>query len=206
MKFAALVCMMCLAALAPGKVSAQDYTLLKSQMGAGCIDTSGSTANGRATHLWECNASNGNQPWFIDANGYIRAKSNPNKCLDPRGPSYAQGTVIQMWDCQNNYLPQQWVYMTDGTIRPKGDTSKCIDVAEGSTNDGTSLHLWTCHGGSNQRWDRAPINTTPPLVCRYKGCNEFCEDDEGEPEWHGKCVFLDERGIPLMGWATYCCE
>jgi len=207
MKLAALVYMMCLAAMTSGKASAQDYALFKSQMGEGCIDTSGSTVNGRATHLWQCSASNGNQAWFIDAQGYIRAKSNPGKCLDPRGPSYANGTVIQMWDCQNDYLAQQWVYLNDGTVRPKGDTSKCIDVAQANTNNGSVLHLWTCHGGSNQRWDRIAA-AEPALHCYYPGCNEFCEDDETE-RLIGLCYYNDwDGGFPKLrrGFGRNCCR
>lgn len=115
-----------------------------------CMDTSGSTRNGQNLHMWGCDSNNANQPWAMDVKGRIRPYSNPNKCIDPEGPSTANKTPLQNWDCIDDYDYHNWVRYNDGSIRSARDINQCFDLPY--STQGSYIHLWQCFGGLNQRW------------------------------------------------------
>jgi GH18 family chitinase len=112
-----------------------------------CVDVaSGSTANGTAIQLWDCNGSTA-QTWTIGTDGTVRALS---KCMDISGGSTANGAVVQLWDC-NGTGAQVWQPQANGNLR-NPQSAKCLDATGLGTANGTRLQIWTCAASGNQIW------------------------------------------------------
>ncbi len=121
-----------------------------------CVDVAGgSSANGTAVQLYDCNGSAAQQ-WTVGSDGTIRALG---KCLDVASGGTADGTPVQLYDC-NGTAAQQWaVPAARDIVNPQAN--KCLDVAGNNSANGTRLQIWTCTGAANQKWS-APAGDTPP--------------------------------------------
>ncbi|MFJ6728902.1 MULTISPECIES: RICIN domain-containing protein [unclassified Streptomyces] len=112
-----------------------------------CVDVAGgSSANGTAVQLYDCNGTAAQQ-WTVGSDGTIRALG---KCLDVASGGTADGTPVQLYDC-NGSAAQQWaVPAARDIVNPQAN--KCLDVAGNNSANGTRLHIWTCTGAANQKW------------------------------------------------------
>jgi hypothetical protein len=114
---------------------------------AECVnDNAGSSANGTAVQMWDCNGSATSQSWTMESNGTIGING---KCMDITGASTANGALIEEWTC-NGGANQQWLAVNGELVNP--GSGKCLDDPGFNTTQGTQLDLWTCNGGSNQQW------------------------------------------------------
>ncbi|MGW2446265.1 lectin [Streptomyces sp. NPDC001675] len=113
-----------------------------------CLDVAGgSSANGTAVQLYDCNGSAA-QRWTVAADGSVQALG---KCLDVTSGSTADGAKVQLYDC-NGTGAQRWSY-NDAT----GDVvntaaGKCLDVTDNSSANGARAQIWSCTGAANQKW------------------------------------------------------
>ncbi|MGW2615030.1 ricin-type beta-trefoil lectin domain protein [Streptomyces sp. NPDC001500] len=143
----------------PGKTSAT-FTWSGAQSGGGatpgafvglagkCLDVAGgSSANGTAVQLYDCNGSSAQQ-WTVAADGTIRALG---RCLDVTSGATADGAKTQLYDC-NGTGAQQWAYnaSTGDVVNPAAD--KCLDVTDNSSANGARAQIWSCTGAANQKW------------------------------------------------------
>ncbi|MFB7115910.1 ricin-type beta-trefoil lectin domain protein [Streptomyces sp. NPDC056291] len=143
----------------PGRTSAT-FTWSGTQSGGGsrsgafvglagkCLDVAGgSTANGTAVQLYDCNSSAAQQ-WTVQPDGLVRALG---KCLDVASASTANGAKVQLYDC-NGTGAQQWSYnaSTGDVVNLAAD--KCLDVTDNSSANGTRAQIWSCTGAANQKW------------------------------------------------------
>ncbi|MFF6999828.1 ricin-type beta-trefoil lectin domain protein [Streptomyces sp. NPDC008313] len=142
----------------PGRTSAT-FTWSGTQSGGGsggsftglagkCLDVAGgSSANGTAVQLWDCNGSAA-QRWTVNADGSVQALG---KCLDVTSASTADGAKVQLYDC-NGTGAQRWSY--DSTTGDVVNTAagKCLDVTDDSSANGARAQIWSCTGAANQKW------------------------------------------------------
>ncbi|MFF0187957.1 ricin-type beta-trefoil lectin domain protein [Streptomyces sp. NPDC005244] len=143
----------------PGKTSAT-FTWSGTQSGGGaqsgafvglagkCLDVAGgSSANGTAVQLYDCNGSTA-QSWSVQADGSVRSLG---KCLDVASASTANGAKVQLYDC-NGSAAQRWTYnaSTGDVVNPGAD--KCLDVTDNTSANGARAQIWTCTGAGNQKW------------------------------------------------------
>ncbi|MGV9423548.1 ricin-type beta-trefoil lectin domain protein [Streptomyces sp. NPDC003656] len=113
-----------------------------------CLDVAGgSSANGSAVQLYDCNGSTAQQ-WTVSADGSVRALG---KCLDVTSASTANGAKVQLYDC-NGTGAQQWSYKasTGDVVNTAAD--KCLDVTDNSSANGARAQIWSCTGAANQKW------------------------------------------------------
>ncbi|MFF2524740.1 ricin-type beta-trefoil lectin domain protein [Streptomyces liangshanensis] len=146
----------------PGKTSAT-FTWSGAQAGGGggtgstgtlrglankCLDAAaGSSANGTAVQLYDCNGSAA-QNWTVGTDNTIRTLG---KCLDVTAASTADGAKVQLYDC-NGSTAQQFTYNSgSGDIVNLG-ANKCLDVTGNSSANGARAQIWTCTGAANQKW------------------------------------------------------
>ncbi|MFF9093745.1 lectin [Streptomyces sp. NPDC014802] len=143
----------------PGKTSAT-FTWSGAQSGGGdrtgafvglagkCLDVAGgSTANGTAVQLYDCNGTAA-QSWTVAADGSIRALG---KCLDVTSGATADGAKVQLYDC-NGTGAQQWSYNASTGDVVNVPANKCLDVTDNTSANGTRAQIWTCTGSANQKW------------------------------------------------------
>ncbi|MFD5626512.1 ricin-type beta-trefoil lectin domain protein [Streptomyces sp. NPDC127072] len=143
----------------PGKTSAT-FTWAGTQAGGGdragafvglagkCLDVAGgSSANGAAVQLYDCNGSAA-QVWTVRADGAVLALG---KCLDVTGASTSDGAQLQLYDC-NGSGAQRWSYnsATGDVVNSAAD--KCLDVTGNSSANGARAQIWSCTGAANQKW------------------------------------------------------
>jgi glucosylceramidase len=116
-------------------------------LGGKCVDVaSGSSANGSAVQLYDCNGSAAQQ-WTVGSDGTIRALG---KCMDLTSAGTANGTQVQLYDC-NGTAAQQWSKGSSSSlVNPV--SGKCLDATGPSSANGTRLQIWTCTGATNQQW------------------------------------------------------
>lgn len=143
----------------PGKTSAT-FTWSGTQSGGGsqsgamaglagkCLDVAGgSSANGTAVQLYDCNGSSAQQ-WTVQAGGAVQALG---KCLDVTSASTADGAKVQLYDC-NGTGAQQWSYNASSGDVVNVAANKCLDVTGNSSANGARAQIWSCTGASNQKW------------------------------------------------------
>jgi glucosylceramidase len=117
-------------------------------LGGKCLDVAGgSSTNGAAVQLYDCNGS-GAQQWTVGTDGTIRALG---KCLDVTGQSTADGAQLQLWDCGGT-ANQSWAATAAKDIVGSA-SNKCLDATGNSSANGTRLQIWTCTGAANQKWN-----------------------------------------------------
>jgi chitosanase len=127
-------------------------------LGGKCVDVAGgSSANGAAVQLYDCNGGSAQQWTVGNSDGSIRALG---KCLDVANASTTNGAKIQLYDC-NATGAQKWT-VSNGALVNSG-SGKCLDVTGKSSANGTRLQIWTCTNASNQTWTM-PGGTTPPTT------------------------------------------
>ncbi|MEV4036806.1 ricin-type beta-trefoil lectin domain protein [Streptomyces umbrinus] len=143
----------------PGKTSAT-FTWSGTQSGGGeqagsfvglagkCLDVAGgSSANGTAVQLYDCNGSTA-QNWTLAADGSVRSLG---KCLDVTGASVADGAKVQLYDC-NGSGAQRWSYNASTGDVVNTAANKCLDVSDNSSANGARGQIWSCTGAANQKW------------------------------------------------------
>ncbi|MEV0930952.1 ricin-type beta-trefoil lectin domain protein [Streptomyces phaeochromogenes] len=143
----------------PGKTSAT-FTWSGTQSGGGeqagafvglagkCLDVAGgSSANGTAVQLYDCNGSTA-QNWTVAADGSVRSLG---KCLDVTGASVANGAKVQLYDC-NGSGAQRWSYNASTGDVVNTAANKCLDVSDNSSANGARGQIWSCTGAANQKW------------------------------------------------------
>ncbi|MDQ0949441.1 glucosylceramidase [Streptomyces phaeochromogenes] len=143
----------------PGKTSAT-FTWSGTQSGGGeragsfvglagkCLDVAGgSSANGTAVQLYDCNGSTA-QNWTVAADGSVRALG---KCLDVTGASVSDGAKVQLYDC-NGSGAQRWSYNASTGDVVNTAANKCLDVSDNSWANGARGQIWSCTGAANQKW------------------------------------------------------
>ena len=110
-----------------------------------CLDLAGgSTANGTAIQIWDCNGLE-NQQWVYDTiSQEIRYLSDSRKCVDVARGSVNNGTRLEIWDC-NGSSQQKWAgggnYQWQIQLQ---NNTKCIDLSGGNMSNGTQLQIWDC--------------------------------------------------------------
>ncbi|MEU0437312.1 lectin [Streptomyces sp. NPDC006290] len=143
----------------PGKTSAT-FTWSGTQSGGGsqsgafvglagkCLDVAGgSSANGTAVQLYDCNGSAA-QSWTVQTDGSVRSLG---KCLDVTSGSTADGAKVQLYDC-NGTAAQQWSYNSATGDVVNTAANKCLDVTDNSSANGARAQIWSCTGAANQKW------------------------------------------------------
>ncbi|MEU9289535.1 ricin-type beta-trefoil lectin domain protein [Streptomyces sp. NPDC048275] len=143
----------------PGKTSAT-FTWSGTQAGGGdqsgafvglagkCLDVAGgSSANGTAVQLYDCNGSTA-QNWTVKADGSVQALG---KCLDVTSASTADGAQLQLYDC-NGTGAQRWSYNSATGDVVNTAANKCLDVTGNSSTNGARAQIWSCTGAANQKW------------------------------------------------------
>ncbi|MFD4727528.1 ricin-type beta-trefoil lectin domain protein [Streptomyces seoulensis] len=113
-----------------------------------CLDVAGgSSANGTAVQLYDCNGSTAQQ-WTVAADGSVRALG---KCLDVVSASTANGAKVQLYDC-NGTGAQRWSYNAGTGDVVNSAADKCLDVTDNSSANGARAQIWSCTGAANQKW------------------------------------------------------
>ncbi|SFG30092.1 ricin-type beta-trefoil lectin domain protein [Streptomyces mirabilis] len=143
----------------PGKTSAT-FTWAGEPVGGGgqtgafvglagkCLDVAGgSSANGTAVQLYDCNGSDA-QRWTAAGDGSVQALS---KCLDVTSASTADGAKVQLYDC-NGTGAQRWSYNSSTGDVVNAAAGKCLDVTGNSAVNGARAQIWSCTGAANQKW------------------------------------------------------
>lgn len=143
----------------PGKTSVT-FTWSGTQSGGGartgafaglagkCLDVAGgSSANGTAVQLYDCNGSAA-QRWTVQADGSVQALG---KCLDVTSASTADGAKVQLYDC-NGSGAQRWSYDAAAGDVVNTAAGKCLDVTDSSAANGARAQIWSCTGAANQKW------------------------------------------------------
>jgi hypothetical protein len=104
MKALAVVGALALTALSP--LVAEAATGQITGYGGKCVDVAGgSSANGTAVQLYDCNGT-GAQSWTATSSGQL-INTGSGKCLDATDWSSANGTQLQIWSC-TGAANQQW--------------------------------------------------------------------------------------------------
>jgi glucosylceramidase len=146
----------------PGKTSAT-FTWSGTQAGGGsgtgstgtltglagkCLDAAGgSSANGTAVQLYDCNGSTAQQ-WTVGTDNTIKTLG---KCLDVTSASTADGAKVQLYDC-NGSGAQQFTYNSGSGDIVNLAANKCLDVTGNTSANGARAQIWTCTGAANQKW------------------------------------------------------
>ncbi|MEU1709008.1 lectin [Streptomyces sp. NPDC005706] len=113
-----------------------------------CLDVAGgSSANGTAVQLYDCNGSAA-QKWTVAADGSVQALG---KCLDVTSGSTADGAKVQLYDC-NGTGAQRWSYDAGTGDVVNTAAGKCLDVTDNSSANGARAQIWSCTGAANQKW------------------------------------------------------
>ncbi|MFJ6724972.1 ricin-type beta-trefoil lectin domain protein [Streptomyces sp. NPDC091281] len=113
-----------------------------------CLDVAGgSTANGTAVQLYDCNGSTA-QRWTVQADGSLQSLG---KCLDVTAGSTADGAKVQLYDC-NGSGAQRWSYNAGTGDVVNTAANKCLDVTDNSSANGARAQIWACTGAANQKW------------------------------------------------------
>ncbi|MBD0735173.1 chitinase [Streptomyces sp. CBMA29] len=147
-----------LTALGISQASGADATGAVTGYGGKCVDVaSGSSANGAAVQLYDCNGSAA-QAWTVSSDGTLRALG---KCMDVTAAGTANGTQIQLYDC-NGTNAQKWT-SSNGTLVNAG-SGRCLDATGPSSANGTRLQIWDCAGSANQKWTLPTGGGTPPTT------------------------------------------
>ncbi|KQX79927.1 lectin [Streptomyces sp. Root1310] len=113
-----------------------------------CLDVAGgSSANGTAVQLYDCNGSAA-QRWTVQTDGSVQALG---KCLDVASASTADGAKVQLYDC-NGTGAQRWSYNAGTGDVVNTAANKCLDVTDNSSANGARAQIWACTGAANQKW------------------------------------------------------
>ncbi|GHJ46916.1 hypothetical protein Cs7R123_42580 [Catellatospora sp. TT07R-123] len=165
-----------------------------------CLDdAAGSSANGTAAQLYDCNDSVA-QHWTLPGDGTVMMFG---KCLDINGGGTANNTKVQLWDC-NLSGGQQWVYQSGTGALRNPQSGRCLDDPNSSTANGTQLQLWDCNGSNAQRWT-LPRVRTGALASALTG---KCLDDNAASRTNGShiqsrsCNASDAQRVHLSGDGT----
>jgi pathogenesis-related protein 1 len=152
--------------------------------------------NGNPIHLWDCGIDTNNESWIYNAQtGQIRAKANPDKCIQKMNPDWENGNPIHLWDCGVDKKNESWkktIFAVDSSTNNANNPSpaKTVPVAPVSANDDSGS---TC-SGANQLTSaeiqeilrvhnaaRAEVNV-PPLKWNCK-LADFAQDWVNRDAW-----------------------
>ncbi|MFF4958264.1 RICIN domain-containing protein [Streptomyces sp. NPDC001222] len=132
-----------------------------------CLDArAAATANGTVVQQYSCNNSTAQQ-WSFTAtgDGYVRIdnRNDPAQVVDVTDVSTADSAPVQLWTYGGGDN-QQWQPVDEGggayhfVNRHSG---KCLDVPAASIADSVQLAQYTCNGTAAQRFQVAPVASTP---------------------------------------------
>jgi glucosylceramidase len=114
--------------------------------GGKCVDVAGgSSANGTAVQLYDCNGSAAQQ-WTASGSTFQAL----GKCMDVTAAGTANGTQVQLYDC-NGSGAQAWTRGANNTLL-NPQSGRCLDATGPSSANGTRLQIWDCTGAANQQW------------------------------------------------------
>ncbi|MGX1506275.1 UNVERIFIED_CONTAM: glucosylceramidase [Streptomyces graminofaciens] len=117
-------------------------------LGGKCLDVAGgSSADGTAVQLWDCNGSAA-QRWTLRSDGSVQALG---KCLDVTSGSTSDGAKVQLYTC-NGSGAQQWRHEAGSGDLVNVPADKCLDASDNSSANGTRAQIWSCTGAANQKW------------------------------------------------------
>ncbi|MDT0463636.1 RICIN domain-containing protein [Streptomyces sp. DSM 41699] len=132
-----------------------------------CLDArAAATANGTVVQQYSCNNSTAQQ-WSFTAtgDGYVRItnRNDSAQVVDVTDVSTADSAPVQLW-AYGGGDNQQWQPVDEGggayhfVNRHSG---KCLDVPAASAADSVQLAQYTCNGTAAQRFQVAPVSSTP---------------------------------------------
>jgi hypothetical protein len=160
-------------------VSADSWTLWA---GPECLALNGSDGyyNDHTRVIqWQC-TGNDDQQWETQTVGsagngrniYQIVNKNSGKCMEFTPNDITNGVQIDQVTCVNltgvngiwNATGQAWVMSFTGSgdareLTPYTNTGMCLDVDRGLPYNGTRVQLWSCHGGNNQQFIGAPLDS-----------------------------------------------
>ncbi|OQR97106.1 lysosomal beta glucosidase [Thraustotheca clavata] len=107
-----------------------------------CLDAypNSNAGAGYSVHLWNCDSTNGNQKWNINAAGHqIKHATHPNLCLDA-DPTDSQSR-LQVWTCASlGTNPNQFFGLSSVTSEPaKLISTTGLEFAASGTAQGSSV-------------------------------------------------------------------
>jgi hypothetical protein len=125
-------------------------TTLVGQLSGKCLSVSaGSTANGAAADIYDCNGSP-SENWTVESNGTIVGGPSGD-CLEVAGGSTANYAGVDIGAC-DGAASQQWTVEANDTI-VGAQSGKCLSVTGGSTADRAPADIYTCNGSGSETWN-----------------------------------------------------
>jgi hypothetical protein len=133
-----------------GSSSGGENTTFDGQLSGKCLSvTGGSTADGAAADIYDCNGSP-SENWTVESNGTIVGGPSGD-CLEVAGGSTANQAGVDIGTC-DGAASQQWTVEANNTIVDT-QSGKCLSVTGGSTADRAPADIYTCNGSGSETWN-----------------------------------------------------
>jgi hypothetical protein len=133
-----------------GGSSGGENTTFVGQLSGKCLSvTGGSTANGAAADIYDCNGS-ASENWTVESNGTIVGGPS-GECLEVAGGSTANQAGVDIGSC-DGAASQQWTVEANNTIVGT-QSGKCLSVTGGSIADRAPADIYTCNGSGSETWN-----------------------------------------------------
>jgi len=133
-----------------GGSSGGENTTFVGQLSGKCLSvTGGSTANGAAADIYDCNGSP-SENWTVEPNGTIVGGLSGD-CLEVAGGSTANKAGVDIGPC-DGAASQQWTVEANNTVVGT-QSGKCLSVTGGSTADRAPADIYTCNGSGSETWN-----------------------------------------------------
>jgi len=123
-----------------------------------CLDAKQRNKNGGVVQMWDCDPTNLNQLWKLDAEtGLI--KNVDGVCLSDASAGNTPGGGVVTWACDPTLKNQQWTYEpVSGQVKARHG-ALCLDASE-RHNNGGKVVMWTCDtGNQNQQWNARRVQS-----------------------------------------------
>jgi hypothetical protein len=133
-----------------GGSSGGENTTFVGQLSGKCLSvTGGSTADGAAADIYDCNGS-ASENWTVESNGTIVGGPS-GECLEVAGGSTANQAGVDIGRC-DGAASQQWTVEANNTIVGT-QSGKCLSVTAGSIADRAPADIYTCNGSGSETWN-----------------------------------------------------
>ena len=133
-----------------GGSSGGENTTFVGQLSGKCLSvTGGSTADGAAADIYDCNGS-ASENWTVESNGTIVGGLS-GECLEVAGNSTANYAGVDIGSC-DGAAGQQWTVEANNTI-VAAQSGKCLSVTGASTADRALADIYTCNGSGSETWN-----------------------------------------------------
>jgi Ricin-type beta-trefoil lectin domain len=127
-----------------------ESTTFVGQLSGKCLSVSaGSTANGAAADIYDCNGSP-SENWTVESNGTIVGGLS-GECLEVAGNSTANYAGVDIGSC-DGAASQRWTVEANNTI-VGAQSGKCLSVTGASTADRALADIYTCNGSGSETWN-----------------------------------------------------